>query len=83
MATQDKSQELLVACPGVVWQESRVVRLLSNTPGQAAFTGVYRNKFRTKPGAEDRIRTDDLLITNELLYHLSYFGVKVVGLCGL
>ena len=25
-------------------------------------------------GAENRIRTDDLLITNELLYQLSYFG---------
>ena len=27
-----------------------------------------------KVGAENRIRTDDLLITNELLYQLSYFG---------
>ena len=27
-----------------------------------------------KPGAEDRIRTDDLRITNALLYQLSYFG---------
>lgn len=25
--------------------------------------------------AENRIRTDDLLITNELLYQLSYLGV--------
>ena len=25
-------------------------------------------------GAEDRTRTDDLLITNQLLYQLSYFG---------
>ena len=27
-------------------------------------------------GAENRIRTDDLLITNELLYQLSYFGIS-------
>ncbi len=26
--------------------------------------------------AENRIRTDDLLITNELLYQLSYLGIK-------
>ena len=25
-------------------------------------------------GAESRARTDDLLITNQLLYQLSYFG---------
>ena len=29
-----------------------------------------------KVGANDRIRTDDLLITNELLYQLSYIGLK-------
>ena len=29
---------------------------------------------RAGSGAEDRIRTDDLFITNELLYQLSYFG---------
>ena len=28
-----------------------------------------------KSGAEDRSRTDDLLITNQLLYQLSYFGL--------
>jgi hypothetical protein len=27
-------------------------------------------------GAGSRIRTDDLLITNQLLYHLSYAGKK-------
>ena len=27
-----------------------------------------------KPGAEERSRTSDLLITNQLLYQLSYFG---------
>ena len=29
-----------------------------------------------KFGANDRDRTDDLLITNELLYQLSYIGQK-------
>jgi hypothetical protein len=29
----------------------------------------------TKNGAGSRIRTDDLLITNQLLYQLSYAGV--------
>ena len=28
-----------------------------------------------KDGAESRTRTDDLLITNQLLYQLSYFGL--------
>ena len=27
-------------------------------------------------GADDRSRTDDLLITNQLLYQLSYIGIK-------
>ena len=31
-------------------------------------------KLWTRDGAEDRSRTDDLLITNQLLYQLSYFG---------
>jgi hypothetical protein len=29
---------------------------------------------RGKSGADDRIRTGDLLITNQLLYQLSYVG---------
>ena len=28
-------------------------------------------------GAEGRTRTDDLLITNQLLYQLSYFGMLI------
>jgi hypothetical protein len=28
-----------------------------------------------RSGAESRTRTDDLLITNQLLYQLSYFGL--------
>jgi len=33
----------------------------------------------TNPGAGNRIRTDDLLITNELLYQLSYSGEIAVA----
>ena len=32
---------------------------------------------RLVSGAEKRNRTPDLLITNELLYRLSYFGVRM------
>ena len=31
-----------------------------------------------KNGANDRARTDDLLITNELLYQLSYIGTVFI-----
>ncbi len=31
--------------------------------------------FLLESGAESRTRTDDLLITNQLLYQLSYFGL--------
>ena len=34
-------------------------------------------------GAENRNRTRNLLITNQLLYQLSYFGIKMVGDIGL
>ncbi len=38
----------------------------------------FAGKTRGKSGANSRIRTDDLLITNELLYQLSYVGLKNV-----
>ena len=66
-----RASENVVACPGVVLRSA--VR--------SGCVPLHRdrlrscNKLPTKPGAEDRIRTDDLLITNELLYQLSYFGV--------
>ena len=34
-------------------------------------------------GAKNRNRTRNLLITNQLLYQLSYFGKKMVGDIGL
>ena len=43
---------------------NRLQRMRSN--GQA-----FQSKFK---GAGSRIRTDDLLITNQLLYQLSYAG---------
>ena len=35
--------------------------------------------FHCKSGAGNRVRTDDLLITNQLLYQLSYAGVGMAG----
>ncbi len=32
--------------------------------------------LRKKNGADDQIRTGDLLITNQLLYRLSYIGTQ-------
>ncbi len=37
--------------------------------------GTKRAESRKQTGAEERSRTSDLLITNQLLYQLSYFGV--------
>jgi hypothetical protein len=37
--------------------------------------GFCVTKGKKKAGAESRTRTDDLLITNQLLYQLSYFGL--------
>ena len=39
--------------------------------------------FQKKDGAETRNRTRNLLITNQLLYQLSYFGTLMVGDIGL
>ena len=41
--------------------------------GVAAFT--FSGARQAKAGAGRRIRTDDLLITNQLLYQLSYAGI--------
>ena len=43
--------------------------------------GRLHNSRYTTPatGAEDGTRTHDLLVTNELLYQLSYFGVLILG----
>ena len=35
-------------------------------------------KFRIKVKATERNRTADLIITSELLYHLSYGGVREI-----
>ena len=66
-----------MACQAVVSE-----RILSSTIQHAAFslTPAWLQSFpsaalRAKAGAGSRIRTDDLLITNQLLYQLSYAGV--------
>ena len=65
-----------MACQAVVSE-----RILSSTIQHAAFslTPAWLQSFpsaalRAKAGAGSRIRTDDLLITNQLLYQLSYAG---------
>ncbi len=36
---------------------------------------AFATPWVDEDGAEDQSRTDDLLITNQLLYQLSYFGL--------
>jgi hypothetical protein len=54
---------------------------LLRAPGLTAFgpTACVVPVLEKKTGAGDRIRTDDLLITNQLLYRLSYPGTPVGG----
>ena len=40
------------------------------------YVGSIRANERGGTGASDRIRTGDLMITNQLLYQLSYAGVS-------
>ena len=54
-------------------------------PGACRFpinkkTPERRGIFRGISGANERIRTADLLITSELLYQLSYIGLSCTGL---
>ena len=65
-----------MACQAVVSE-----RILSSTIQHAAFslTPAWLQSFPSAPllaktGAGSRTRTDDLLITNQLLYQLSYAG---------
>ena len=48
-----------------------------NKPGTVVMN--FRG-WNVRNGAEDRSRTDDLLITNQLLYQLSYFGLLLLKL---
>ena len=48
---------------------SRIAKAPSTTVNNSAESTIYE-------GAGSRIRTDDLLITNQLLYQLSYAGVS-------
>ena len=45
------------------------------TNNRSLAVSVVRCLLRVINGANDPIRTDDLLITSELLYQLSYVGV--------
>ena len=42
----------------------------------AFVTGRVANPIRSACGAHDRNRTDDLLLTMEMLYRLSYVGLR-------
>jgi len=50
-------------------------RFPHHTGKQVARTRV--RELKEGNGAESRTRTDDLLITNQLLYQLSYFGLPL------
>ena len=45
-------------------------------PTSAIFTDATVELSSWNEGADDRIRTGDLLITNQLLYQLSYVGLR-------
>ncbi len=47
----------------------------STTAGSTLACGAGKSRKITKDGAGKRNRTSDLLITNQLLYRLSYSGV--------
>jgi hypothetical protein len=47
------------------------------------FAGRARISFTRKKIATERDRTADLLITNQLLYHLSYGGLGFVSADGI
>src|ERR1039458_10741467 len=52
------------------WPLGKEKPLVVKTMQVTVFLADARNLY----GAESRTRTDDLLITNQLLYQLSYFG---------
>ena len=58
---------------------SSSLRLLRNFCGLAGEFRQPKDRLRggdhSESGADSRIRTDDLIITNDLLYQLSYIGI--------
>jgi hypothetical protein len=67
------SPDLATSIRAVTWKNAdRIFRLM----GQACAWAKHLPKSKIGiDGAGSRIRTDDLLITNQLLYQLSYVGV--------
>ena len=63
-----------------LWKSDQIGMKRGGTPmktGYLAFIfGWGLDESKDGNGAEDRSRTDDLLITNQLLYQLSYFGFR-------
>ena len=58
----------------VIW----VVSSLSYTLYAFLCSGDIALIFEQKNGADGRVRTCDLLVTNELLYQLSYIGIVLL-----
>ena len=70
-------QSVLVAVRVAVWYTTAIKTATSKTRPPAPFPRMAYILLIVLglSGAEDRSRTDDLLITNQLLYQLSYFGL--------
>src|SRR5471032_1117477 len=63
----------ITATPRIYWRPARA----SWRSGGARLRSVSQPPFKSpRTGAEDGTRTRDLLITNQLLYQLSYFGAR-------
>ena len=60
----------------VFWEYGSIFAIQPRTTEIKTPDGVFSSGGSTKNGANDRNRTDDLLITSELLYRLSYIGVS-------
>jgi hypothetical protein len=60
-------------------KSSRILRVMGFSVGETAAAANPKSAFRNPQSerAGSRIRTDDLLITNQLLYQLSYTGVPI------
>ncbi len=58
-----------------LWSVFSILATHRSNPEISLETLDYTGKLRWERKAEGGIRTPDLLITNQLLYQLSYFGL--------
>jgi hypothetical protein len=61
----------------VLWlsQSNKSICLARNANVSDCFPDWGGGESLAESGADSRIRTDDLIITNDLLYQLSYIGI--------